>query len=72
MQISAPVQPGNSGRPVVDPNRRVVGIVVSRLNYDDTRQVTGTNRTTIYETRPTARPVLAHEVLTKRHRVLRI
>ena len=32
LQISAPVQPGNSGGPLLDESGSVVGIVVSKLN----------------------------------------
>ena len=31
-QISVPVQPGNSGGPLMDKNGRVTGVIVSRLN----------------------------------------
>jgi S1-C subfamily serine protease len=31
-QISAPVQPGNSGGPLVDENGNVIGVIVSKLN----------------------------------------
>ena len=32
-QISAPVQPGNSGGPLLDENGNLVGIVSSKLNF---------------------------------------
>ena len=38
-QISAPVQPGNSGGPLLDENGNVVGIVVSRLFGDTVQNV---------------------------------
>jgi S1-C subfamily serine protease len=40
MQISAPVQPGNSGGPLLDKFGNVVGIVVSKLNAMRLAQVT--------------------------------
>jgi serine protease Do len=40
MQISAPVQPGNSGGPLLDKSGNVVGIIVSKLNALRLAQVT--------------------------------
>ena len=41
LQISAPVQPGNSGGPLLDENGRVVGIVTSKLNALRAAAITG-------------------------------
>jgi S1-C subfamily serine protease len=41
LQISAPVQPGNSGGPLLDRNGTVVGIVVSKLNALEIASATG-------------------------------
>jgi S1-C subfamily serine protease len=41
LQISAPVQPGNSGGPLLDRNGSVVGIIVSQLNALKVASVTG-------------------------------
>ena len=40
-QISVPVQPGNSGGPLVDASGNVVGIIVSRLDEIETLLATG-------------------------------
>ncbi len=40
-QISAPVQPGNSGGPLLDMNGNVVGVIVSKLNAQRIAQRTG-------------------------------
>lgn len=41
VQISAPVQPGNSGGPLLDRSGSLVGVVVSKLNVARLAQITG-------------------------------
>ncbi len=40
-QISAPVQPGNSGGPLLDSQANVIGVVVSKLNASRISEITG-------------------------------
>ncbi len=40
-QISVPIQPGNSGGPLLDTSGNVVGVVVSQLDAVKTAQITG-------------------------------
>ena len=40
-QISAPVQPGNSGGPLLDSQANVIGVVVSKLNAAEVAEMTG-------------------------------
>jgi hypothetical protein len=41
MQISAPVQPGNSGGPVIDKSGNIIGVVVSKLDAVRAAELTG-------------------------------
>lgn len=41
LQVSAPVQPGNSGGPLLDQHGRVIGVIVSKLNAVAVARITG-------------------------------
>ena len=57
-QISAPVQPGNSGGPLLDENGNLVGIVSSKLNFLSQIRAQGTfRRTSISPSKPRSPPI---------------
>ena len=41
LQVSAPIQPGNSGGPLLDRSGAIVGVVVSKLNVERLAKLTG-------------------------------
>lgn len=41
IQVSAPVQPGNSGGPLIDRSGAIVGVVVSKLDVERVQRITG-------------------------------
>jgi serine protease Do len=41
LQISAPVQPGNSGGPLLDKSGNVIGVVSGKLNATKTAEISG-------------------------------
>lgn len=50
LQISAPVQPGNSGGPLVDKRGNIVGVIVSRLKGDVAQNANFAIKSSIAET----------------------
>ena len=41
LQISAPVQPGNSGGPLLDQSGQIIGVIVAKLDVAKTMPITG-------------------------------